>query len=114
HVDLLRMLYGAGHTGEILHRPQTDVEVEHLAQGDIEGADAPANGSRERSFNADQKFLEGFNRVVRQPVVEAFERLLAREDLEPRDFSPAAVRLLNGFVEHTHAGRPDIRPGAVA
>ena len=32
-----------GDAGEVSHRAEADVEIEHLAQGDVEGADAAAD-----------------------------------------------------------------------
>jgi hypothetical protein len=103
-----------GNALEILHRPQADVKIELLAQFDVEGADAPADGRGQRPFDADQKFLEGLDGFLRQPGVEFFEGLLAREDLEPGNLAFAAVSLVDGRVEHPLAGGPNIRPGAVA
>jgi hypothetical protein len=74
-----------------LHRAQADVEVEHLAQRDVERADAAADRRGQRALDADEIFLERLDRVVRQPVVELGLGRLAGEDLEPGDFLLAAV-----------------------
>ena len=70
HVHLFGMLHGRGHAGEPLHRAQADVEVEHLAQRDVERADAAADGRGQRALDADEVFLERLDGVIRQPVVE--------------------------------------------
>ena len=44
HVGQLGLLHRRGHAGEVLHGPQADVEVENLPQGDVERADAAADG----------------------------------------------------------------------
>src|SRR2546423_544525 len=44
HVDFFRGLHGRGHAGEVAHGAEADVEVEELAEGDVEGADAAADG----------------------------------------------------------------------
>jgi hypothetical protein len=93
HVDLLGVLHRAGDAGEVLDRPQADVEVEHLPEGDVQGADAAADRGGQRALDADQELLEGFDGVVGQPVVEALEALLAGEDLHPGDLAGAAVGL---------------------
>ena len=62
---------GRGHAREIVHGAQADVEVEHLAQGDVERADAAADGRGERALDADEVFLERLDGVVGQPVVES-------------------------------------------
>ena len=51
-VDLFGMLHRAGHALVILHRANAGVEVENLAQSDIERADAAADGRGERSLDA--------------------------------------------------------------
>ena len=43
HVDLLGVLHRRRDTREPAHRPQADVEVEDLAQRDVEAADAAAD-----------------------------------------------------------------------
>ena len=83
--------------------PQANVEIEHLPQRDIERADAAADRRGQRAFDADEKFLERLDRVVRQPVVEFVLRRLAGEDLDPRDLLRAAVRLLHRRIEHTRS-----------
>src|ERR1019366_6172322 len=93
---------------------QADVVVEHLAQRDVERADAAADGRGERAFDADEIFLERLDGVVGQPVVEFFERLFAGENLEPGNLSLAAVGFGHRRVEHAHAAGPDVRAGAVA
>src|SRR5712691_1889482 len=49
HVDLLGMLDGRGHALEVAHGPQADIEVEHLAQGDVERAETFARCSTSMS-----------------------------------------------------------------
>src|SRR5208283_2754849 len=93
---------------------QADVEVEHLAERDVERADAAADRRGERAFDADEIFLERLDGVVRQPVVEFLETFLAGEDLEPGNFALAAVSLRDCRVEYADARRPDVRAGAVA
>ena len=106
HVHLFGMFDRGGDAGEVLHRAQADVEIEHLAQGDVERADAAADRRGQRPFDADQKFLEGLDGVVGQPVVEFFEGLLAGENLEPGDFPRAAVGCLHRGVEDPRRWRP--------
>src|SRR5207248_10672993 len=91
HVHLLRMFYRRRDAAEVLHRAQADVEVEQLSERNVERTDAAANRRRERAFDADDKSLEGLDRVVRQPVVELLEGGFAGEHLEPGDLAFATV-----------------------
>ena len=108
------MFHGRGYAVEILHRSQANVEIEHLAQGDVQGADTATDRRREGAFNANQKFSERFDRVIRQPVVELVFGRLSGEHLEPGDLAFATVRLLHRGIEHALAGVPDVGAGAVA
>ena len=114
HVHLLRVFHGRGHTLEILHRPQTNEEIEHLPQRDIQRADPAADRRRQGTLDPDQIFAKRRHRVVRQPVIEFVFRRLTGEDLEPRNLSLPAVSLFDRGIHHPHARRPDIGPGAVA
>ncbi len=73
---------GDGHALEVAHRAQAHVEVEHLAQRDVERADAAADGRGERPLDADEVVRERVEGLVGQPAVELLERLLARVDLD--------------------------------
>ncbi len=114
HVDLLRMLHGRRNTGEPLHGAQADVEIEHLAERDVERADAAADRRGERAFDADEMFLERGDGVVRQPVVELVFGRFSGKHFKPRNFPFAAVGLLYYRVEHAYARGPNVRAGAVA
>ena len=114
HVDLLRRLDRRRHALEPAHRAQADVEVEHLAQRDVQRADAAADRRGQRALDRHQVLAAGRDGFVRQPGVEQVVGLLAGVDLHPVDLALAAVGLLHGGVEHAHRGAPDVRAGAVA
>ena len=113
HVHLLRSLNRAGHAGKILHRTQTHIQVEHLAQRHIQRADASTHRGRQRTLNAHQELTESLDGVVRQPVVEALEALLSGEDFHPGNLALATIGLGHGRIHHPHRGGPDIRAGTV-
>ena len=98
---------------KILHRTQADVEIKHLAQGDVERTNATADGRGQRTFDADQIFLECLDGVVRQPVVEFVLGSFAGEHFKPGNLAFAAISLLHRGIKHALAGGPDVRPGAV-
>ena len=113
-VELLGMLDRARHASEVAHRAQAYVEVEHLAQRDVERADAAADRRRQRSLDAHQEFAEGLDGLVGQPVLPLIERLLARKHFHPRDLALAAVNFLDRVVEDVLRRLPDVGAGAVA
>src|SRR5437867_9789988 len=98
------MLHGGRHALEVLNWAKADIEVEQLAQGYIQRANAAADGSGERSFDPDQKFLKAFNRIVGQPIVEALFGGFACVDFEPGDFAAATIGLVHGGFEDSLAG----------
>ena len=112
-VELLGIFHRARRALEIAHGTQADVEVEQLAQRDVERADTAAHRRRQRSFDPDQIFLERLDGFVGQPGVELVERFLARPHFHPRDLTLAAVNLLEHVVEDILRGAPDVGPGAV-
>src|SRR5207249_1261460 len=114
HLDLLGPLDRARHAGEVTHRSQAHVEVEHLPERHVERANTAADRGGERSLDADDELLEGRDRVLGEPVLEAVEGLLAGVDLHPGDLPLAAVRLAYRGVEDRLAGAPDVGPRAVA
>ena len=114
HVGQLRLLHRTRHALEPAHRAQAGVQVENLAQGDIDRTDATADRRGERSLDADEIFAERGHGVVRQPFVEFVLGRLPCEYLEPGDLFGSTVGFVYGCVEDELARRPDIRAGAVA
>ena len=108
------MLDRRRHASVPADRPQADEQIEHLAQRDVQRSDAAADRRRQRPLDADVVLAERLDGLVRQPVVELLEALLAGVDFHPRDLLLAAVRLVDGGIEHAHARAPDVGTGAVA
>ena len=61
-------LTGRGHALEPAHRAEADVEVEHLAERDVERADAAADGRGQRPLDADEVLAERLDRLVGSQV----------------------------------------------
>ncbi len=111
HVHELGVEHGRGDAGEPAHRAQADVEVQDLAQGDVERADTAAYRRGERALDADQVLSEGVHRFVGQPAAGLVERLLPGQHLFPGHF---VTMLGRGGIENQLGGRPDVDAGAVA
>ena len=109
-------LTGRGHALEPAHRAQADVEVEFLAQRDVERADAAADRRGQRALDRDDVVLEDRQRLLGQPDVRAVDlgRLLAGVDLHPVDLALAAVGLGDRGVDDLDHHRRDVEAGAVA
>src|SRR5262249_28279658 len=93
--------------------PQADVEVELLAEGDVEGADPAAHGRGQRALDADQVLAERVERRRRHPLLRLVEGLLPRQDLQPGDRALPAERLLHRGVEDALGSAADVAAGAI-
>ena len=107
-------LHRRRHALEPAHRAQAHVQIQHLAQRDVQRADAAADRRGQRALDRHQVFAAGGDGLVRQPGVEQVVRLLAGVHLHPVDLALAAVGLLHGCIDDAHRGAPDVRAGAVA
>ena len=85
HVDLFRLLHGAGHPGIIAHRADAGIQVQDLAQGDVQGPEAPADGGGEGAFEGHPVFPQGRQGFHRQITAAQFEGLFPGQDLLPDD-----------------------------
>ena len=82
------------------HRPYAGIEIQLLANTDVETAKSAANGRREGPFNRNPIVLDGLNRFPGKILAVLFVGLLARVNLHP-GYSPlAAVAMLYGFIEN--------------
>ena len=100
--------------GKVVHGAPADVEVEELAEGDVQAADAAADGRGEGALDGDVVLADGVEGLLREPVVDSFEGFLAGERLDPVDGAAAVVGALDGGVEDGAGGAPDIGANAVA
>ena len=114
HVGQFRLLHGTGHALEPAHRAQAGVQVENLAQGDIDRTDAAANRRCKRPLDTDEIFTKRSHGVVWQPFIKFVLGFLSGEHLEPNDLFCAAVGFLHSCVEYELASSPDVRANAVA
>ena len=104
---------GEGTPRVVAHRADAGIEVEHLAQGDVQAADAAADRRGEGSLDGHPEVLDGVQSVLGQPLARLVEGLLPGQHLEPGDGAGAAVGLLHRPVEHAARGLPDVRPRAI-
>ncbi len=114
HIDLLRMLDRRRNALEPPDRSETNEQVEHLPQRDVQRSDAAADRRRQWSLDANEVGAKRFNRFVRKPVIELLETLFAGVDFLPGDCALATVGFPDSCIEHTHARAPDVGAGAVA
>ena len=116
HVGVLWMLHRRGDALEPAHGAEADVEVELLAEGDVERADAAADGRGERSLDGDELGADRVDRLGRQPGVRPVDGvgLLAGVDLHPGHAAVTAVGLGDGGVPDRHRRAGDVGSCAVA
>src|SRR3989454_705949 len=113
-VELPGLLHGRRHAFEVAHGPDAGVEVEQLAQRDVERADPTADGRGERPLDRDPVCADRRQRGLGQPATRRVEGLLPRQHLQPLHPTAALRDLLDDRVEHAARGAPDVGAGAVA
>ena len=101
HIDQVGALDRGGHALEPPDRSQADVQVQDLAQGDVQRAKAAAHGCSQRALDTDQVLTESVQCLRRQPVAGLPERLLPGQHLGPGD----AVPLLGDGSVYDPSGR---------
>src|SRR5690606_32020664 len=108
HVGLFRLAHGRRHALEVLNGAQTHVQVELLAQGDVQRTDAATDGCGERTLDRDNVFTDRVERFVGQPDVGAVHLggLFTVVDFHPVNLALAALRLRNCSGDDLeHVGR---------
>ena len=113
HVHRARVPHRGGHALEPAHRPQADVEVEHLADGHVQRPDPAAHRRCQRALDRDPVFADGVDGLVGQPGIELLPGGLARVGFHPHELPLAAVCGGHRGVQHPLRGPPDIAAGAV-
>ena len=116
HVQVLGPLVGAGGALVVAAGAHAAVQIEDLAQGHVQGADAAADRRGERTFDGHAVGADRFERVLGQILIGAVEvaGLVAGVHLEPLDAALAAIGLGHRRIEHLLGGGPDVHAGAIA
>ena len=86
HVHLGGVLDRGGDAVEVVGRADVRVEVELLAEGDVEAPEAAADGRRERPLDGDVVVLDGLQRVLRRS-----SRIQTEQDVTGFDQFAAAL-----------------------
>ena len=79
HVHSSGSLDRAGDAGVLAHRPHAGVQVEHLAQGDVQAAEAAADRRGERAFDGHDELAQRVEGLLGHVVAA----------VQPAAFSPA-------------------------
>ena len=116
HVGLFRLTHRRRHALEILHRTQAHIQIQFLAQRDVQRTDTAADRRGERPLDRHDVFLEHLQRLFRQPHVRAVHlgRFLAGVDFHPVDFLLARVGFLDRGIHDLDHHRRDVEARAVA
>src|SRR5262249_50207154 len=116
HVGLFGLLERAGYAPEVAHRAQAYVEVELLAQRDVDRANSAADRCGERSLDRNDELARGLESFVWQPDMLSvdFAGLLPGVHLHPLDAAPAAIGNVDRCVHHPDHHRSNVDAGTVA
>ncbi len=97
-------------TGDIRQRPdrpQVRVEIQSLAQADVDGSEPFADRRRDGAFKADLVAFDGFEQILGQRRAEFIQRLLAGDVLFP-------FNLYARSFDDAHDGGGDFGADAIA
>ena len=89
------------------------VEVQRLADGDVQATDAATDRSSQWSFDAHEVFREAVQSFLRKPIARGLEGFFASEEFQPVDGAFALVSLCDRRVNDRFGGGPDIWTDAV-
>src|SRR5690606_10032040 len=110
HVHVTRLLPRARHAFEPANRTLAHVQVQLLAQGHVQRADAAADRSGQRALDGNDVVANGFQGFLRQPGVLVVDLggFLAGVDLHPGDLALTGVGFLDGSVDDLDHHRADV------
>src|SRR6267154_4624861 len=94
-VELAGILHRRRDALEVAHRSDTGVEVEDLAQRDVERTDAAADRRGQRSLDRDAMLANHAEGFFGEPAAGLVEGFLACQHLAPRYAALAARRFCN-------------------
>ena len=115
HVNVLRILHWAWHASEPAHWTQADIQIELLAQGHVQGANAAADWRGQRTFDRYDVVAYGFEGFFRQPgvLIVNLGRFFAGVNFHPGNFALAVVGLGNRRVDDFDHHRTDINADTI-
>jgi len=105
HVHLLRVLDGRRDAVDVVGRADVRVQVERLAERDVQRSEAGADGRRQRPLDRDAVVADGRDGVLGEVLVVHLPGAAAGVDAHPRD---GAARRLRGRVQYLLGGRSDV------
>ncbi len=115
HVHVAGLLHRAGHAFEPAYRALADVEIELLAQGHVQGADAATDRGGQRALDGNHVVAHGVQGFLGQPGVLVIHLggLLAGVDFHPGDLALALVCFFHCSVDNLDHDRADIDADAI-
>src|SRR5690606_4968500 len=87
HIGLLGLTHRGRHTLEVLDWAQADIQIQLLAQRDVQGTNTAANRGRQRALDRNNVVTHRIERLFRQPDIGAvlFGGLFTSVDFHPVD-----------------------------
>ncbi|MNH05115.1 hypothetical protein D3C79_644300 [compost metagenome] len=116
HVDVAGLLHRARHTLEPQHRTQAHIQVELLAQCNVERANAATDRRGQRPFDRHHIVAHGIEGLLGQPgiLVIHLGGLLAGIHFHPGNLALAAIGLVDGGIDHLDHHRRHIDADTIA
>ncbi len=111
HIHRLGVFHRRRDAVEVVGRPHVRVEIQLLAECDVQRAEARADRGRQRPFDRDAVLADGVNRLLWEVLAVCVAGGAAGVDAHPRD---RAAGRLGGGVEYLLGGGADIGADPVA
>src|SRR5690606_5881455 len=107
HVHVAGVLDRAGYTGEPANGALANVQVQLLAQGNVQRANAAAYWRGQRALDGNHVVLDRVQGLFGQPGVLVIDLggLLAGENFHPGDLALATVGFFHGGIDYFHHDR---------
>ncbi len=115
HVDITRLLDRARHAFKPANRTLTYIQVQLLAQSNVQRTDATAYGSSQWAFDGNNILFNGVQRFSRQPgvLIVNLGGFLTGIDFHPGNLALTGVGLLNSRVDDFDHDRGNVVTDAV-
>ena len=114
HVEGAGVFHGRRHALEPPNRTHAGIQVQKLAQRDVQRPNAPSHRRGEGPLDGDAVLPDRVERSLGQPLAGLIVRLLSGHDLLPHNLPVATIRAGHRLVEYVLRGTPQVRADAVA
>src|SRR5690606_18873158 len=116
HVHIAGFLHRTGHALEPAYRALAYVEIQFLTQGNVQRANAAANGGGQWALDGNHEVAHGVQGFLGQPGILIINGggFFAGVNFHPCNLALAAIGFLDGCIHYLDHDRTDINTNAIA